>query len=145
MKCKLCGSDPTILTLLPLHQPDGKFCTYVCDECAKKSSAYCRKHMKIHQGFTDGSTACLICVEEMVQSRKSYAIPIWGSILPILSPLEKEWLRSAYELSSVVTGDAEEISILRFIACKAIRSNCSVEDVLTDIRVKRSVSSILFA
>ncbi len=145
MKCELCGKDPIKLLLLPLHQPDGKLCTFTCEECARKSSAFCCKHNKIHQGFSDGSTACLSCVEELVQTRKEYALRIWASILPLLPSFEKEWLQEACELSSLVTNDGEEIAILRFIACKALRSNCSVEDVLTDIQVKHSVSCILFA
>lgn len=104
----------------------------------------CEKHDKVHNVFSDGSTACSCCIEEIVRTREPYALRIWGSILQVLPPFEKEWLATACEYVSAMSGEAEEMVILRLIVSKALRSDCTVEDVLTDIQVKRSVSCILF-
>ncbi len=143
MRCELCGSDPRRILLLPLQRTDGRLYTYACEECAKESSAFCYIHGRIHQGFSDGSTACLFCVEEMVEVRKPYALGIWSNLLKILSPTDKEWLTSAYELGSIVTGDSEEITILRFIVCKALRTRRTPEEVLREMDAGHSVTSIL--
>lgn len=69
---------------------------------------------------------------------------MWSTILNAPPPVQKEWLTSAYEMGSVVTGDSEEITILRFLACKALRAHCTVEDVLNEILMTHSVECILF-
>lgn len=81
----------------------------------------------------------------MVQARKSDALNIWESISKNLSPVETEWLRCAYEISSLISGDEEEISVLRFLASKAFRTNQTLDHVLREIRAGRSVGYILFS
>ena len=143
MKCELCGEDRLKLTLLPLRQPNGKRNTFACDRCMKASSAYCRVHDTVHIGFLDGSTACGSCIEEMTRARIPFAFQMWSSILAVLPPFEKEWLAHICKMSSLMTDDGEEISILRFVASRAARTGQTPEQVLKEINKRRSVEFLL--
>lgn len=80
MHCEICGSDAKLLLLLPLRQPDGKLETLVCERCAEKSPAYCSVHQHAHQGFFDGTTACLLCVEHVVAGHLAYGDQIYARL-----------------------------------------------------------------
>jgi hypothetical protein len=55
------------IVILPKRKPDGCLDTLSCLECARKSGIYCLRHNRPHLGFEDGSTACVLCVEEAVE------------------------------------------------------------------------------
>jgi hypothetical protein len=79
-----------------------------------------------------------------VQTKESEALGIWGSIIEVLPPFQMQWLMRACEMSSALTGSSEEIAILRFLASKALRAKCTVEDVLAEIARTHSAKCILF-
>jgi len=143
MTCELCGKDPNVVMLLPLHQPDGKLCIMVCEECGKASSAYCTDHETIHQGFMDGSTACIPCIEKLVSEHSHQAEEMYSALKRGLPELLWDVLDEVAEVSSDLTSSPKEISILRFLATKAKRSGEPVEDILAHVVSKRSIAIIL--
>jgi len=68
MRCEICRKDPETIVLLPLKQPDGRYNTFACMECSLESGHYCGKHDRPNLGFEDGTSACIKCVEEIVES-----------------------------------------------------------------------------
>ena len=130
-KCEICGqADPRIMFILPLLRANGNLNTMACEGCAKKSSAYCLKHDCQHTGFIDGSTACLRCIQELVESKKDEAPNIRDRLRQGLAPDQAEDLDDAAGLSAELNGSSESVAILRFLASKAMRTNQTVEDII---------------
>lgn len=67
MKCEMCGRDPELIVLLPKKQPGGKLNTFACKGCSIESGMYCQKHQRPHMGFNDETTACMLCIEDIVE------------------------------------------------------------------------------
>jgi len=144
MKCELCGKDVgEVAVNLPLKKVDGSLDTIACLECAKKSPAYCKKHEMPHLGFFDGTTACTLCIEEMVTENRRKAIGIYRSLRQELPPEEFGRLMEWATKSSWVTDSYVNKCILRAIASKAKRCDQSIEQVLEDIIKAKSVKCIL--
>ncbi len=145
MKCDICKKpNPELLIILPIHQADGRLDTIACEKCAKESKAYCKKHRRPHQGFIDGTTACLQCIEELVKVNKDDATSIRDRVREALPRDQVEDLNDAAEISAEVTGSSESIAVLRFIASKAMRSNQTIEEVINEITESHSVDYILW-
>jgi hypothetical protein len=144
MLCELCGNaDKASFSLLPIKGEGGKLNTLACGECTEKSTAYCRIHSAIHQGFSDGSTACLICVNEAVESYRELAPALVQGIRASLAPDQRQELFERAHTSSLITGDEENVSIIRFVASKAKRSSQTLEAVVAEIAESRSAACIL--
>ena len=145
MNCKLCENGiGDIAVLLPIKQPDGSLCIMTCLNCAENSTAYCKKHKGPHSGFTDDtSTACLRCIEEEVSERWSEAESIFNRIKEVTSPEDLEDLAEWAELSSLISGDSEAVSILRAIATKAARLLISIDEMVEQILKAKSLDIIL--
>ncbi len=145
MNCDICGKqDLKWIVILPIHQSDGKLDTVACDGCARRSKAYCNKHWRTHQGFMDGSTACIYCVEELVKAHKDSAEVVRNRLVEALPPDEAEKLYNAATISAGIMDSIVSVAVLRFIASKAFRSNQSLEEVTREIVESRSVSCILW-
>lgn len=145
-KCEICGTpDPQISCILPIRQKDGRLDTVACILCSINCGAYCVIHERPHLGFMDGSTACIWCVEQVVQDHKNEAIAfrnaIWAAIAP--NKDEKERLDNAADISAEINESSNSVAVLRFLACAAVRSNQRVDDVLADIQRTKSVNRIL--
>jgi len=144
MDCEICGKkEPESIMVLPIHKSDGALITIVCEDCGEKSSAYCVKHRRIHQGFDDGTTVCIACVEELIAQERHNARHVADAVMKHLSLEEAADLREVAEMSSSVTGDPTEVSILRFVASKAKRTKTSVEMVIDIIVSSGSAECIL--
>lgn len=144
MKCEICGKKPPLyIMLLPIRKDDGDLETMACEECGRKSTAFCLKHNAIHQGFDDGSTACIKCINKMVETNTGSALDTKKKIFMSLHPDEQSRLRQAADMSSSFTGDTIEISVVRFIASKAKRSLQPFERVVNEILQSGSVDCIL--
>ena len=145
MDCGLCGKDiGNVIVLLPIKKPDGCLSVLACLKCAKKSSAYCQKHKGPHTGFVgDNTTACLICVEEEVRRRKLEAESIFSKIKEVVTPKDLEELADWMEISSLITGDSEAVSVLRAIATRAARFQISIDEVVEQILKAKSLDIIL--
>lgn len=98
----------------------------------------------LHQGFVDGSTACLICVNELAQENESRAGNILHCLSEALSKDQFEDLSQAAEDSSLTTGDPREVSVLRFIVCKAVRKGRTIDDVIGQLTADKSARFILW-
>ena len=144
MKCEICGKDTSNITvLLPKKQEDGKLDTMVCLECARKSGAYCKKHEAPHLGFEDGTTACKLCIEEVVIQKRNEtsggfaAVPetarIFCLLREALPPKEFEEFVDESTLDGRIIGSAIDLTIVRFIATKALRTGQSFEAVLEKV------------
>ncbi len=153
MFCRFCGEDPDAYVLLPRREPNGSLCTMVCLSCAEKLPEYCTKHHVPHLGFTDGTTACQQCIEELVVAHREDA-PRWCERIreALTLPLEEDGMDGheefqeiveAAETSSLVTGDDEAIAVLRFIVTKALRLHHSPEQVIEELVVLKSADCIL--
>ena len=140
MKCEICGKpDPKLLIILPLHQADGRLDTIVCEECARKSKAYCLRHQRPHLGFMDGSTACIHCIEELVRDNMDVKSEIMDRVCDALPRDQAADLVEAAEAVSSVMRCSESQSILRFVATKAMRSFKAIGSVIEEIeRVSKS-------
>jgi len=145
MKCEICGDlDPRLIILLPLHQSDGKLDTMACEACATKSTVYCVKHNRPHQGFRDGTTACLHCVEELVKENISRVFDIQSEVLENLSDEERNRLTDAIDIPSEIMNCSSWDTILRFVACKALRMHYNIDEIVALIREEKSVDVILW-
>ena len=145
MKCELCGrtSDDT-LVILPIKKADGCLNTIACLECAESSSAYCKRHERPHLGFIgDDTTACAICIEEMVTEKKPIEMSIFSTLQQKLPEEELNHLLEWATLSASITGNSEATCILRAIITKALRTKESVEEVAEKVIKTKSVNFIL--
>lgn len=102
MRCEICGQDPEMIVLLPKRQPDGRLNTLACESCSKESGMYCQKHQRPHLGFEDETTACISCIEEMLEKDGER---IAGMFAAAVSRSEK-----APEIQQAIQDYLEEIS-----------------------------------
>ncbi len=103
MNCEICGADPETIVLLPKKQPDGRLNTLACISCSIESGLYCQKHNRPHLGFDDGTTACIPCIEEILERDGER---IAGSLAVAISQSEQgpeiqrgleNWLRNIHQ------------------------------------------------
>lgn len=150
MSCEMCGKTPDSLVLLPKRQPDGKYDTFACESCARESGMYCLKHERPHLGFEDETTACVMCIEEALQTNGER---IAGMFAAAISQSEKkheirqaieEWLEEIEEmLPSVSLADLPiaarfletpyALNIARAIVTYAQRKKITLEEVIKKV------------
>lgn len=145
MKCEICKNDiGNTIVLLPIKKPDGCLDTIACLKCAENSSTYCKKHKRPHLGFADDdTTACILCIEEVVAEKRSQEISIFNTLKEHLPPGEWEDLVEWADLSSSITGNSQATCVLRAITTKALRLNVLVDKIITQILETNSVDVIL--
>jgi hypothetical protein len=140
MTCELCHREPNHLVILPLKGADGNLNTIACLHCAEQSPAYCQKHRIPHLGFLDQSTACIKCIDELVESKKAEAT----AILELLKKnLPKKELQNLLTWADHPLVGPRETCVLRFLATKALRSGKTIDDVLRQVIEEKSVESIV--
>ncbi len=134
MNCELCQKpDPETIVMLPIPRENGSLVTMGCVECAEKSTAYCKKHAHTHLGFEDGSTACVHCVEELIQTHTAQADEIRDQLMAGLPADQKEILDEDADVSANLTGSTRSIAVLRFVAAKAQRCDESINEVVRKV------------
>ncbi len=143
MRCEMCGKESDHFVMLPIKQSDGRYNTIACFSCAQQSKVYCRKHDMPHLGFYDGTTACRICIEQLVNLKKDDASRILSEIQKSLSPEDFDNLMGWWAETSNITRDTFEVFILRLVVMKALRSKEELEDVLQTIQNERNAAAIL--
>ena len=138
MECDECETEKAREFVL---MPYGKI---LCSKCAKKSSAYCRKHKKPHLGFYDGTTACTDCIERLVKKNRKEAKTFWKIFEDNMPEDEMERINEwAEEISFLPIARSKEISLLRAIATRALRANQSIEDIMKEAVESKSADLIL--
>lgn len=144
MNCELCGKDANTYVILPIKKGDGSLITITCLRCAAQSPAYCRRHQTPHLGFAgDDTTACRLCIEEMVEALKASAGATYVELQVALSPNTFEEIQEAVAASSSITGDDEQISLLRFIVTKSLRTGKTIEEIVGELLQQNSAGVIL--
>jgi len=139
MNCESCGDDSKEFVVLP-GRLENKI---VCLSCAEKSPAYCKKHKRPHLGFEDGSTACILCIEEMVEDKKKEGVNVWGELCERIPAMELARLLDWAELTSSLKGETKERAMLRAVITKALRTDQPTKAVIRELIEKQSVSPIL--
>lgn len=146
MNCEICEKDVGhVMVVLPIRQVDGKLNTLTCLECAQKSGAYCDKHHRPHMGFAgDDTTACALCIEEMVAAEEGRGKEIFLAVKNGLPVRELQTLLSWADYSKLVTDELNYFKpCLRALATKACRTGQSIDEVLAGLLERRSVDLIL--
>ena len=128
MICEKCGRETDTLVLVPIRQADGKLEPICCEVCAPSSDVYCRIHDRYHTGFTDGTHACIECVEDAVQVHgQQYG----HKLLDRIDNASDQWqpLFEWAEMVMEVTNESYEMIVGRAIICLAIRQGLAYNDV----------------
>jgi len=110
----------------------------------EKFVAYCAKHPEEKLvGFSDYTTLCLMCVEEVAAQKKLEEQKIVEDIEQVLSPEETQKLLAWAADLAARTGFSENECILRAAIMKAMRCEETVENFVKNIIEKRTVLSLL--
>lgn len=137
MKCEICGhTNPQVIVLLPIGQKNGNLDTIACEDCANKSSAYCKSHSRPHAGFTDGTTACLLCIEETVGLLADRSE---GFVFDLTSQLPKLQVALLIKYSEKISLDIKE-NVLRFLVTKALRLEITVDELVEKILAEKNIA-----
>ena len=134
MKCEICGSDPEVIVILPIHRLDGCLNTLACWDCARQSEAYCLKHDVPHLGFVDGSTACRNCIEEeLAEHGKEIAKALQSGIA--LFQNREPWLPLFEWAKDVVclTGQSLDTCIARAVVTLAKRRQVTASEIIQEV------------
>lgn len=105
----MCGRDPELIVLLPKRQPDGKLVTFACEDCSVKSGMYCKKHERPHIGFEDETTACMLCIEDIVRKNGERIAEIFAATISQLDKAPeiqrdiRNWLNKTNSMLSGVS------------------------------------------
>jgi len=144
MKCERCGNDSDKLVLLPTKKSDGSLNEIACYDCALISFAYCEKHQMPHLGFIDDeTTACRLCIEEMIIANKTKAEEMHSIFMTELPPEKIKDLGDWAQDVSFITGDLMAVCILRAVVTKALRLGVDIDDIVKEIIKEQSVNLIL--
>ncbi|MFH1162370.1 MAG: hypothetical protein V1696_03830 [Candidatus Jorgensenbacteria bacterium] len=129
--------------ILPIKKADGSIITISCLQCAEQSPAYCVRHKSPHLGFEGGGTACRLCIEDLVRQTEGIAGSTYRKIQEELPAEEFQKIEEAAEVSSLMTGNGEQVSVLRFLATKALRTGTTIEGVVKELLFEKSAEVIL--
>jgi hypothetical protein len=144
MNCVFCGmKNMDVIVLVPVCQLDGSLSSLACLPCSIQKGLYCEKHDRPHIGFDDGTTACIFCIDNLVKREMYRAHELTSKICEVISNSEIVSLNQAAGISSEVTGDSKDFSVLRFVASRAQRSKLSIDEVISKIVEKESCQFIL--
>ena len=144
MYCEICDEEKSsLIIILPIKQTDGKLNTLACLDCAEKSSAYCIKHKLPHLGYEDGTTACKLCIDELVNCELGAGAAVLRASLNKLPVREINRLSLwATDVARIINGDKESC-ILRAFATKALREKITIREVMVRVSYAQSVEGIL--
>lgn len=144
MKCEKCGVDADPIYLLPLKQKDGKLDSFYCRHCALESGAFCTKHSMFHLGFTDGTTACKTCIDELASAHLAQKYEIWCGVMEALQTDDAEEVREMASIDMARTGtEGAQARLVWLIAARAMRSSRDFDTTHQDILRQGTAVSIL--
>jgi hypothetical protein len=135
--CEICGGEmDDLIVILPIEQPDGCYDTFACLNCAEKSRVYCLTHERPHIGFEDGTTACLVCIEEkIVEDGPRAIIDFFQGIED--SPHKEEILQGLEKWSDLLSEefglDNQGENVARVIITAAVRHKKSTQEIITQV------------
>jgi len=79
----------------------------------------------------------------MVRQMEGIAGSTYRKIQGELPPEEFQKIEEAAEVSSLMTGNGEQVSILRFLATKALRTGTTIEEVVKELLHEGSAEVVL--
>lgn len=143
MKCERCGEDAYELAIIPLKSEKSPQ-TIACVSCAIKVGLYCTDHQKPHQGFSNGTAACLDCIEDLVRETEPRAMEfIYETLKENVSEESwrelEEWARASSEL----TKDSKEKCVYRAVITASLRFKMSIEKMLEKRFLEKGVNFML--
>lgn len=116
--CDTCGK----MAIEWIQNPDGKSPNWIiCVDCGKTAGVYCQEHEVPHQGFDDGTTACLLCINVTMRLNFEDRNEIARSIEISLPPEEFEELKIAAEKAGNVSYCDWQMELLRLAVYKSHR------------------------
>ncbi|MBX4200404.1 hypothetical protein KW790_03030 [Candidatus Parcubacteria bacterium] len=137
MKCDSCHEDiGELIVLIPLKQ-GGRLESLVCLECARKSGYYCLKHEHPHQGYSDDTSACLLCVDEMVRANL-HRVRILAAVVEESAPLDMMVLSEEKGLDFLSEYD-RDVQILRVLCEASLGKKITLDDLVRKISADRSL------
>lgn len=139
MKCELCGTDPQTISILPFPNGKGSLDTMACVPCAIESGHYCEKHERPHLGSMCGKSACLACVQELVELNADRDATIAELVRDRLLREEWEQVEDYVRTAILVTEETQNRGLLRILAWKAQRFFLEVPQ---DRRIKAVIDVI---
>ncbi len=116
--CKKCGREARAHIVNPNVKSEHAI---ICLACGIEAGVYCEKHDVPHQGFDDGSTACLECIDEEVQLKLGRRTGIGRLIERSLPPEEFAILKKAARGAGHIWRCGWREALLRLVVSKAQR------------------------
>lgn len=109
----------------------------------KAAGKWCGRHNRGHQGFVDGTSACLQCIEEESERSETTGGAFLQEILSVLSRDEREELLNWLGLVEELTRTSRARCFTRALATKALRTKTSLDAVMQEVSKTRSVAKII--
>ena len=145
MMCERCQTSQTELYLVSptLHQLTTPPNEFICRQCSLGLNILCEQHNALHEGFDDGTHACLQCVVDDLRQHQDAAPMIYQQLKTSLPPTALDDLVTRARISRESTGDTTPIAILRFIITKHHRTHTPINQIIQTMINTESVQLIL--
>ncbi len=146
MDCRFCrggGSRKNPLVILPTEHSNLAVSAFGCVNCAIEKGFYCQRHDTVHQGFEGEMHACIGCIEDAVEAQSDRALDYLYRLREGLSELQYTLLEEVAGFIAAKLTEPVEMTILRYIMCKAITTGTSAGAVVTDVINAQDVYLIL--
>lgn len=139
-ECGLCGQEASLWIVNPDIRSEQ---VLICVVCGIKNGVYCEGHDIPHQGFADGSTACLKCIDREVRLNSDRRIAVTQFIESCLPPEEFADLREVAELAASISGPDLETALLCFAVTKSQRRRESLAVILAQLSQEGTAAFLL--
>jgi len=140
--CKECGRDSYVIVIVPCGKGSGPYVMELCMKCAIRSGKYCVSHEVAHIGYSDGTTACIICVHDIVAEKMSSADGYLERITDNIDGDDLESLDDWLDMVGPIYGGRPR-ALLSALAARSLRTGVTVDEVTERIISARSAAEIL--
>ena len=144
MNCEICGMQSGPVYSIKIPKDSHKPFTYVCKSCAIKKGIFCLKHEILHEGFVDGTTACIACTEEVLVFHELCGIEeVYADIRGILPYFEAMLFDEAIGTVATYSQNYKSVVLFRYIVSASARSGVPVQDMVNRIKSRKTIKKIL--
>lgn len=132
MKCFYCGkSDVQTMDInIPNPDPNKDYGISACISCAIRNDMYCTLHDTKHEGFEDGTTACLKCAMESASTRTAGEYKAFSALMNNRPDPENKRLGTVISLISGVLEESAVTATMYVVYCKAMRCGITAREVV---------------
>lgn len=133
MKCDFCNTAEGKFYLLPVRVSNDLIYYVVCRGCAEKYPTFCKEHDLAHMAYTDGTSACLRCINRLVMDNQNR---ITETAIEVFANLKKEKFSVLSEWATKQSGVAHKHSdyfIYYAVCAYAVRFKLDFELALSEI------------